>query len=93
MSSSVSASKMAQVSEVSKSVPSRLVVKILLFTAVILLGPICSYFLTLNSVFDGNRIYAAGFAAVVANVAVIFYIVAAFAEDSGSQEVPKVKES
>lgn len=47
--------------------------------------PIGSYFATVNSVFRGNSTYAGGFAAVMANVVLIAYIVVAMKEDQSDR--------
>jgi len=43
--------------------------------------PIGSYFLTVNSIFNGNSTYAGGLAAFMANVILIGYVVVAWADD------------
>lgn len=54
---------------------------LLLFTAAMVIFPIGSYFLTVNTVFRGNATFAGGFAALMANVVLIGYIVVAWQED------------
>ncbi|ORY05250.1 hypothetical protein K493DRAFT_404435 [Basidiobolus meristosporus CBS 931.73] len=95
MASNDSQPKEVKAPENSQAVPKRLVIKILFFTAVILFGP-SSEILQLSygiHSFLGNKVYAAGLAAVMANIGVVVYLVAAFAEDSAPQEESKEKES
>lgn len=47
--------------------------------------PIGSYFATVNTVFGGNSTYAGGFAAVMANVVLIAYVVVAMREDQSDR--------
>lgn len=62
------------------------VIKTLLaFTAGMVIIPIGSYFVTVNTVFRGNSTYAGGFAALMANVVLIGYVVVAWMEDTEDQ--------
>ncbi|KIW83477.1 hypothetical protein Z517_02722 [Fonsecaea pedrosoi CBS 271.37] len=70
-----------QVSDTSPAVPAAVIYKLLAFTVAMICAPIGSYFLLLNSVFRGNAIYSGAFAAVVANVVLIGYIIVAWKED------------
>lgn len=47
--------------------------------------PIGSYFATVNTVFKGNATYAGGFAAVMANVVLVAYVVVAMKEDQSDR--------
>jgi F0F1-type ATP synthase assembly protein I len=55
------------------------------FTFAMIVVPIGSYFLTVNTVFKGNSSYAGGLAAVLANVVLIGYIIVAMNEDQSEQ--------
>jgi len=55
---------------------------LLVFTFLMVSAPIGSYFLTVNTIFRGNATFAGGFAALVANVVLIGYIVVAWREDA-----------
>jgi len=55
-------------------------------------APISSYFLTVNTIFSGNSSYAGALAALVANIVLAGYIVVAVMEDqSDHTEVKKDK--
>jgi hypothetical protein len=69
--------------DVSTSVPSHVVAKLLGFTAAMIVVPIGSFFLTLNTIFQGNTTFAGALAAVMANVVLISYIFVAMTEDTG----------
>lgn len=55
------------------------------FTLAMAALPIGSYFATVNSVFKGNSTYAGGFAAIMANVVLIAYVVVAMKEDQSDR--------
>jgi len=59
--------------------------KLLGFTVAMVCVPIGSYFLTLHLVFGGNATYAGAFAAVMANVVLIAYIIVAMREDQSDR--------
>jgi len=44
-------------------------------------GPIGTYFLTLNTIFNGNSTFAGATAAIMANVVLVAYVVVAMRED------------
>lgn len=63
------------------------VIKTLLaFTAAMVVIPIGSYFVTVNTIFKGNSTFAGGFAALMANVVLIGYIILAWKEDQEDQK-------
>lgn len=67
------------------------VIKTLLaFTAAMVVVPIGSYFVTVNTIFRGNTTYAGGFAALMANVVLIGYVLVAWMEDQEDQNAKGV---
>ncbi|KAI9171989.1 Vacuolar ATPase assembly integral membrane protein vma-21 [Paramyrothecium foliicola] len=68
-------------SNISPAVPKDVIYKLLAFTLAMIVVPIGSYFLTVNTVFKGNSSYAGGLAAVLANVVLVGYIIVAMNED------------
>lgn len=67
-------------------VPASVIKTLLSFTAAMVIIPIGSYFLTVNSVFKGNATFAGGFAALMANVVLIGYVLVAWKEDQEDQK-------
>ncbi|KAG0133252.1 hypothetical protein HOY82DRAFT_556649 [Tuber indicum] len=67
------------------AVPGSVIAKLLLFTLAMVVAPLGSYFLTVNTVFSGNTTFAGATAAVVANVVLITYVLVAMAEDTKEQ--------
>ncbi|KAI9028939.1 hypothetical protein CLU79DRAFT_716547 [Phycomyces nitens] len=55
--------------------------KLIGFSLAMFILPILTFYTTVDGVFGGNTTYAAGSAAVVANVVVIGYVIVAFMED------------
>ncbi|KAI9899385.1 hypothetical protein N3K66_005846 [Trichothecium roseum] len=80
-----------ETSDVSPAVPSDVIYKLLAFTFAMVVIPIGSYFVTVNTVFSGNSSFAGGFAAVLANVVLVAYIIVAMKEDQ-SESIEKKKE-
>jgi hypothetical protein len=74
-----------ETSSTAPAVPSQVIYKLLAFTFAMVFIPIGSYFLTVNTVFNGNSSFAGGLAAVLANVVLIGYIVVAMKEDQSDQ--------
>ncbi|KAL3606487.1 vacuolar ATPase assembly integral membrane protein vma21 [Fusarium poae] len=74
-----------ETSNTAPAVPSQVIYKLLAFTFAMVFIPIGSYFLTVNTVFNGNSSFAGGLAAVLANVVLIGYIVVAMKEDQSDQ--------
>ncbi|KAJ4513604.1 vacuolar ATPase assembly integral membrane protein vma21 [Exophiala dermatitidis] len=70
-----------QVSDTSPAVPASVIYKLLGFTMAMIFFPIGSYFLSVNLVFGGNATYAGAFAAIMANVVLVAYIIVAMKED------------
>lgn len=63
---------------------------LLAFTAAMVVVPIGSYFLTVNTIFKNNTTFAGGFAALMANVVLIGYILVAYMEDQDDQKAKGV---
>ncbi|ORX53610.1 hypothetical protein DM01DRAFT_1047387 [Hesseltinella vesiculosa] len=63
------------------SITTRVIVKLLVFSALLFAAPLLTYFYSIDTIFSGNTTYAAGAAALVANLVVIGYILAAMIED------------
>ncbi len=51
--------------------------------------PLGSFFFTRAYVFSGNSSYSGGFAALMANVVLIAYVIVAMLEDQGEQQEKK----
>ncbi|GAB7364117.1 hypothetical protein MBLNU230_g4669t1 [Neophaeotheca triangularis] len=73
-------------SDITPAVPSNIIAKLLAFTFAMIILPIGSYFLTRHSIFNGNATYAGAFAAFVANVVLIGYVIVAFQDDRSERE-------
>ncbi|KAJ5032640.1 uncharacterized protein L3040_009236 [Drepanopeziza brunnea f. sp. 'multigermtubi'] len=66
---------------ITPAVPPHVIFKLLGFTLAMVVVPIGSYFLTLNTVFGGNSTWAGATAAIIANAVLIGYVIVAFNED------------
>ncbi|PWN99511.1 hypothetical protein FA09DRAFT_295335 [Tilletiopsis washingtonensis] len=62
---------------------SRVYWKLGLFSSAMFAAPLSAYFLSVDRLFSGNPTYAGGLAALVANVVLVGYVIAAFLEDQG----------
>ncbi|KAI1043707.1 hypothetical protein LB505_003699 [Fusarium chuoi] len=78
-------------SNTAPAVPSQVIYKLLAFTFAMIVVPIGSYFLTVNTVFRGNSSLAGGLAAVLANVVLVGYIIVAMKEDQSDKQKPESK--
>ncbi|KHN98494.1 Vacuolar ATPase assembly integral membrane protein VMA21-like domain protein [Metarhizium album ARSEF 1941] len=72
------------------------IVKLLGFTFAMIVAPIGSYFLTVHTIFKGQRLSRAatasgGLAALLANVVLITYIIVAMKEDDSARPKPETK--
>ncbi|KAI0447323.1 hypothetical protein F4803DRAFT_546221 [Xylaria telfairii] len=67
------------------AVPMDVIIKLLAFTLAMVVIPIGSYFLSVNTVFGGNSTYAGALAAILANVVLVGYVVVAMNEDQSDQ--------
>ncbi|KAL0639665.1 vacuolar ATPase assembly integral membrane protein vma21 [Maublancomyces gigas] len=70
-------------------VPKSVVAKLLLFTLAMVVAPLGSYYITLNTIFKGSNTLAGATAAVVANVVLIAYVIVAVMEDNAENENEK----
>lgn len=73
------------------AVPAHVIYKLLAFTFAMIVVPIGSYFVTVNTIFSGNSSLAGGLAAVVANVVLVGYIIVAMREDQSDILQPESK--
>ncbi|KAI1394224.1 VMA21-like domain-containing protein [Hypoxylon trugodes] len=80
-----------QSSNTAPAVPMDVILKLLAFTFAMVIVPIGSYFLTVNTIFKGNSTYAGGLAAIMANVVLIGYVIVAMNEDQSDQLAAKKK--
>ncbi|RDA88000.1 hypothetical protein CP532_3406 [Ophiocordyceps camponoti-leonardi (nom. inval.)] len=72
-------------SNISPAVPKHVIVKLLAFSFAMIVLPISSYFLSVDTIFKGNSSYAGAFAALLANVVLIAYVVVAMNEDASDR--------
>ncbi|KAI1100500.1 hypothetical protein F4804DRAFT_336201 [Jackrogersella minutella] len=80
-----------QSSSTAPAVPMDVILKLLAFTFAMVVMPLGSYFVTVNTIFQGNSTYAGGLAAIVANVVLIGYVIVAMNEDQSEQLEAKKK--
>ncbi|KAI1461756.1 VMA21-like domain-containing protein [Annulohypoxylon moriforme] len=80
-----------QSSSTAPAVPMDVILKLLAFTLAMVVMPIGSYFLTVNTIFRGNSTYAGGLAAIMANVVLVGYVIVAMNEDQSDQLEAKKK--
>ncbi|KAL2180314.1 uncharacterized protein P884DRAFT_297001 [Thermothelomyces heterothallicus CBS 202.75] len=73
-------------SNIAPAVPTSVIMKLLAFTLGMIVIPIGSYYVTVDTLFSGNSTYAGALAAIMANVVLIGYIFAAMAEDQSEQQ-------
>ncbi|TLD25332.1 hypothetical protein PspLS_05466 [Pyricularia sp. CBS 133598] len=76
-------------SNITPAVPLDVILKLLAFTLAMVVIPIGSYFVTVNSIFKGNSTYAGALAAIMANVVLVAYVIVAMNEDQTEQEKAK----
>ncbi|KAK1752368.1 VMA21-like domain-containing protein [Echria macrotheca] len=79
----------ADKSSIAPAVPAAVIMKLLAFTFAMIVIPIGSYFVTVDTLFKGNTTYAGGLAAIMANAVLIGYIIVAMAEDQSDRENEK----
>ncbi|KAM3562292.1 hypothetical protein MY1884_001890 [Beauveria asiatica] len=80
-------------SNISPAVPQHVIVKLLGFTLAMIVVPIGSYFLTVHTIFQGNSSWAGGFAALLANVVLLGYVIVAMNEDDTENVKAKAKKT
>ncbi|GJN72931.1 VMA21-like domain-containing protein [Purpureocillium lilacinum] len=73
-------------SNISPVVPTHVIFKLLGFTLAMIVVPIGSYFLTVDTLFKGNSSYAGGLAALLANAVLVAYVIVAMKEDQSELE-------
>ncbi|KAH8814967.1 vacuolar ATPase assembly integral membrane protein [Xylogone sp. PMI_703] len=78
-------------SDVTPAVPAHVIYKLLGFTFAMIVAPIGTYFLTLNTLFKGNSTFAGATAAIIANVVLVGYIFVAMKEDQEEAAAEKEK--
>ncbi|KAF9915149.1 hypothetical protein BX616_006795 [Lobosporangium transversale] len=86
--SSSDSSSSTPVRSTSPAVSTSTLVKLAFFTVAMIFFPIGTYFISVDRYFDGNTTYAGISAAVMANVVLFAYVVAAVLEDSQSSRPP-----
>jgi len=72
-------------SDITPAVPSAVIAKLLGFTFAMVTFPLGAYFLSVDMLFKGNSTYAGAFAAIMANVVLIGYVIVAMNEDKSDQ--------
>jgi len=72
-------------SDIRPAVASSTIAKLLIATLALITLPLGFYFGSINTLFNGNATYAGAGAAVVTNIVLVAYLVAAFWEDQGDQ--------
>jgi len=82
-------------SDIRPAVPTNVIVKLLGFTFAMVVLPIGSYFVTVNTIFKGKSSWAGALAAIVANVVLIGYVIVAMNEDQSEaiEAAEKAKKS
>ncbi|KAK3812181.1 MAG: vacuolar ATPase assembly integral membrane protein VMA21 [Benniella sp.] len=73
----------------STNVATSTLVKLAFFTVAMITFPIGTYFLSVDRYFDGNATYAGISAAVVANLVLFAYVIAAVLEDNQASSSPE----
>ncbi|VVT50261.1 uncharacterized protein SAPINGB_P002681 [Magnusiomyces paraingens] len=71
-------------------VPPAVVRKLAIYTAAMVIAPVASFFIV-QKVFNASAIVSGGFAALVANIVLIGYVVEAYSEDLPPEE-PEAEE-
>ncbi|KAI3640063.1 hypothetical protein MIR68_000941 [Amoeboaphelidium protococcarum] len=66
--------------------------KLILFTALMLIAPLGTYFYTTKYMFGGNTTYGAIAAVAVTNIVMIGYVILAYSEDSSGNVASQKKD-
>ncbi|KAF2836403.1 hypothetical protein M501DRAFT_939696 [Patellaria atrata CBS 101060] len=78
-------SRSSEKSNITPAVPAPVIFKLLAFTFAMITLPIGSFFFTRDYVFRGNTTFAGGFAAIMANMVLIGYVIVAMKEDQSDR--------
>ncbi|KSA00335.1 Vacuolar ATPase assembly integral membrane protein VMA21 [Debaryomyces fabryi] len=73
-------------------IPKSVVQKLVFFTAAMIIFPVVTFFVC-QYLFSNNAIISGGVSALVANIVLIGYVVAAFMEDTTEHEPEETKKS
>ncbi|MCJ1333977.1 vacuolar ATPase assembly integral membrane protein vma21 [Thelotrema lepadinum] len=79
-------------SNTAPAVPASVILKLLGFTAAMVVAPLGTYYGTVNTVFRGSTTWAGATAAVMANVVLVAYVIVAMAEDQSDRLEAEKKE-
>ncbi|KAL2112501.1 hypothetical protein VUR80DRAFT_7354 [Thermomyces stellatus] len=78
-------------SSTTPEIPTPVLINFLVFTLAMLVLPLGSYFLSLNSLFGGNTVWSAATAALVANLVLAAFVVQALREDRSDKRAAKAE--
>ncbi|CAG8960587.1 hypothetical protein HYFRA_00013410 [Hymenoscyphus fraxineus] len=73
--------KPGEKSIIAPAVPAHVIFKLLGFTLAMVVCPLGTYYLSLDTIFGGNSTYAGASAAIMANIVLMGYVIVAFRED------------
>ncbi|CAG8983909.1 hypothetical protein HYALB_00005549 [Hymenoscyphus albidus] len=73
--------KAGEKSIIAPAVPAHVIFKLLGFTLAMVVCPLGTYYLSLDTIFRGNSTYAGASAAIMANIVLMGYVIVAFRED------------
>ncbi|PGH23870.1 vacuolar ATPase assembly integral membrane protein VMA21 [Polytolypa hystricis UAMH7299] len=75
-----------EASDITPAVPTDVIYKLLGFTLAMVVAPIGTYFLTVNTIFRGNSTWAGATAALMANIVLFAYVIVAMRDDQTERE-------